>query len=336
MNESGMNTLASLIEDLDPASDRKPAAKPKFYAVRKCDALRAPAIFFHWDDCRFYVNVKENDDPVEYQSFDMLADAARYLSPQPPKKELKTKQVAQKAGAKTTVKDVKPPARTETPSTSTRTAAIGNVVDSPSPNKKSGASTEQTTGSDATNTPITRVAALKNPPPSYEKETAPSHQLLLNSQTKRKGLPLQRTAVKQQPPASAKRTVTSATATIVNKSVPTSAEKTVKYSKATTVKTPPKKKKSTAKVAKAAAVEKLTMRKSDVKWEEKFQLLNEFKEEFGVMDFLSVRRKNYGKYKGLYTWVRTFLFDSAGWFASFLLKSSHFCCCCCCCCCCVC
>jgi hypothetical protein len=290
-----MNTFESLIEDFDPAPDRKPAAKPKFYAIRKCDALRAPAIFFHWDDCRFYVNVKENDDPVEYQSFEMLADAARYLSPQP-KTEPKKKKLSQKAAAKTPIKDVKPH------SESTRTAAI---------NEKSGTATEKPNGSDATNTaPITGVSALKDPPPSSAKETAPLHQLILNTPTKRKGLPLQRQAVKKAPPASAN--LKPAKASIVKKSVPTSAKKTLKSSKATIVKTPPKRKKSTAKVAKVTVVEKLAMRKSDTKWEDKFQLLKEFKEEFGVVDFLSVRRKNYGKYKGLYTWVRTVFFDSAG------------------------
>lgn len=304
MNESGINTLAALIDDLDPdldpASDRKPAAKPTFYAIRKCDALRAPAIFFHWDDCRFYVNVKENDDPVEYQCFDMLAEAARYLSPQPPKKtQPKKKKAAQKAAAETSAKDVKPPARAETPSASTKT-----VVDSPSPNKTSGIATQKPSGSDATNTaPITCVAALKDPPPSSTLEPALLHQSILNSPTKRMGLPLQRKAVKKAPPVSAKRTVKSVKKPVVKKSVATSAKKTVKSSKATTLKTAPKKKKSTAKVAEVAVVEKLTTRKSVVKWEDKFQLLKEFKEEFGVMDFLSVRRQNYGKYKGLYAWV---------------------------------
>jgi hypothetical protein len=266
-----MTTLASLINDLDPASsDRKPAAKPQFYAVRKCDALRAPAIFFHWDDCRFYVNVKENDDPVEYKSFDMLADAARYLSPQPgKKKEPKKKKAAQgKAGAKTA------PA-----STGTATA-----IDSLGPNKTSDAD------EDATNTP-TNTAALKDPPPnSLPEETGPP--------TKRKGLPLQRKAVKKTPPPAS-----AAKASIIK-----SAKASISAKK-TTVKTPPKKKNSsTAKVAKAVqvvVVEKPTMRKSDAKWEEKFQLLKDFKEQYGVVDFLSVRRNNYGKYKGLYTWVRT-------------------------------
>jgi hypothetical protein len=273
MTESGMNTLASLIEDLNPALDRKLAAEPRFYAVRKCDALRAPAIFFHWDDCRFYVNVKENDDPVEYESFAMLADAARYLSPQKAKVQPKKNKVAQTAAAKTAVKkEVKPPTR-----------------------------------SDASDTPISHVAALKDPPPGSAKETTPLHQLMVNPSTKRKGLPLQRKAVKKAPPASAKRAVKS-----VKKAIPTSAKKTLKSLKATTVKGPLKRKKSTAKVAKRPVVETPPLKKSDETWEAKFQLLMEFKAEFGVLTLLSVRRNNYGKYKGLYTWVRTvLLFDSA-------------------------
>jgi hypothetical protein len=67
--------------DLDPAfsEDTKLPAKRQFYAVRKCDSLRAPAIFLHWDDCCFYVDSKENVGPLDYQSFDSMDDAARYV-----------------------------------------------------------------------------------------------------------------------------------------------------------------------------------------------------------------------------------------------------------------
>lgn len=62
------------------ASDKKPPAKRLFYAVRKCEALKAPAIFLDWDDCCFYVNIKENDGPVDYQTFDVITDAFKYMT----------------------------------------------------------------------------------------------------------------------------------------------------------------------------------------------------------------------------------------------------------------
>jgi hypothetical protein len=65
--------------DDEPASDTKPPAKRMYYAIRKCDSLKAPAIFLHWDDCSFYVDDDENEVRVEYQSFDQMAEAIKYI-----------------------------------------------------------------------------------------------------------------------------------------------------------------------------------------------------------------------------------------------------------------
>jgi hypothetical protein len=54
--------------------------KPQYYAVRKCDSLKTPAIFWDWDDCSFYLDKEENDDEVDYQVFGAIAQALDYLT----------------------------------------------------------------------------------------------------------------------------------------------------------------------------------------------------------------------------------------------------------------
>jgi hypothetical protein len=54
--------------------------KPKlYYGVRKCDSLEGPAIFLNWKDCKLFVG-SEKDDTIEYQSFERIADATRYVT----------------------------------------------------------------------------------------------------------------------------------------------------------------------------------------------------------------------------------------------------------------
>jgi hypothetical protein len=83
--------MASLTvaEDHEEEEPKKPAAKPitpsssfhKFYAIRKCHALKAPAIFLDWNDCNFYVeqDEHENQDDVEYKTFDVMRNAMEYI-----------------------------------------------------------------------------------------------------------------------------------------------------------------------------------------------------------------------------------------------------------------
>jgi hypothetical protein len=63
------------------ASDKNPPAQ-LFYAVRKCDHLMAPAIFLHWEDCCFYVDIKENRGHVDYHPFELITDAIKYVTSQ--------------------------------------------------------------------------------------------------------------------------------------------------------------------------------------------------------------------------------------------------------------
>jgi hypothetical protein len=82
--------MPPVIDDNQASSDTKPPARRQYYAVRKCDSLRAPAIFLHWDDCSFYVehtilslvaNEESKDEAqAEYQSFDQIAEAMEYIS----------------------------------------------------------------------------------------------------------------------------------------------------------------------------------------------------------------------------------------------------------------
>jgi hypothetical protein len=68
--------------DTTEQEDRKPAATPKgqrFWAIRKCDSLKSPAIFTDWDDCSFYVDQSENDCKLAYKEFDSGLEALNYL-----------------------------------------------------------------------------------------------------------------------------------------------------------------------------------------------------------------------------------------------------------------
>jgi hypothetical protein len=60
---------------------KKPArnAKIRYYAIRKCDSLKAPAIFLSWEDCQFYVQAKENEETPEYEEFESLQGANKYI-----------------------------------------------------------------------------------------------------------------------------------------------------------------------------------------------------------------------------------------------------------------
>ena len=55
----------------------KPPPYQLFYAVRKCDSLKAPAIFFSFDDANVFVEL-ENEE-VEFKEFNVILDAMEYL-----------------------------------------------------------------------------------------------------------------------------------------------------------------------------------------------------------------------------------------------------------------
>jgi hypothetical protein len=75
--------MAPLIDYYDHAAasdNRKQSAKKLYHAVRKCDSLKAPAIFFDWEDCNFYLDNDENEGAVDWKSFEQLFDAVKYLT----------------------------------------------------------------------------------------------------------------------------------------------------------------------------------------------------------------------------------------------------------------
>jgi hypothetical protein len=74
--------MAPLTNNYDAAApgNRKPSAKRLYHAVRKCDSLKAPAIFFDWEDCNFYVDNDENEGVVDWKSFEHLVEAVKYLT----------------------------------------------------------------------------------------------------------------------------------------------------------------------------------------------------------------------------------------------------------------
>jgi hypothetical protein len=88
--------LAVKATTAEEEANKKPAATTttvqRFYCIRKCQSLTAPALFLAHDDCSFYLEQEEPDevnDPndyngkqrtlVEYQTFDVLVEAMEYL-----------------------------------------------------------------------------------------------------------------------------------------------------------------------------------------------------------------------------------------------------------------
>jgi hypothetical protein len=64
-----------------PVVEPPPAPAPAIqvcYAIKQCDALRGPAIFLDWEDCKFYLE-DHNDGPVEYEQFQNISTARAYL-----------------------------------------------------------------------------------------------------------------------------------------------------------------------------------------------------------------------------------------------------------------
>ena len=60
-------------------------APRRYFAIRKCRSLQAPAIFCSWEDCSYYVDSEEDDtneaadDDPEFQVFDVLHKAVEYI-----------------------------------------------------------------------------------------------------------------------------------------------------------------------------------------------------------------------------------------------------------------
>jgi hypothetical protein len=56
-----------------------------FYAIRKCQGLKGPAIFMNYEDCSNYLTLKNDDDDVdaaaatEYQEFNIILNAMEYI-----------------------------------------------------------------------------------------------------------------------------------------------------------------------------------------------------------------------------------------------------------------
>jgi hypothetical protein len=75
-----MAPLTDYYEEAASSDNRKHSAKRLYHAVRKCDSLKAPAIFFDWVDCNFYVDNDENEGVVDWKSFEQLVDAVNYLT----------------------------------------------------------------------------------------------------------------------------------------------------------------------------------------------------------------------------------------------------------------
>jgi hypothetical protein len=72
----------------------------------------------------------------------------------------------------------------------------------------------------------------------------------------------------------------------------------------------------------ATSVKSPPMSKREANWEAKFQLLKQFKAEFGACHFQALATHSSGKYEGIYTWVRTAASFSSRCLFCFLLVFS--------------
>jgi hypothetical protein len=229
--------MAPLIDDGDSVSDKKPAAKRIYYAIRQCDSLKAPAIFLDWDDCSFYVDQNENEGVVDFAKFDKVVDAVTYIT-------LKKSTLLVDSGVlvaypepdakKKPLQDVKPAARS-TASAPAKAAPVAQVE-----------SENSTTGT------VAATATLKDvsiPLGTLEKDLL-------------KAAP---------PPAS----TTLHSAEVAPQILTTPFPSKFQYGGS-----------------------------RELNWEHKFQMMKEFKEEYGSCELPVIAKHQSEKYKGIYTWVR--------------------------------
>jgi hypothetical protein len=80
MDTKESRKTAVKLSSIQEKSVEKPSkAQHAYFAVRQCDFLKGPAIFFAWEDCCFYIDQKENEGEVECQGFDMILDAVEWI-----------------------------------------------------------------------------------------------------------------------------------------------------------------------------------------------------------------------------------------------------------------
>jgi hypothetical protein len=77
---AAVETAAAAVAQAEANS--KPAATQRFYAIRKCSSLHAPAVFLSWEDCKPFVETPQGgEEAVEHETFDVLFDAMEYIYP---------------------------------------------------------------------------------------------------------------------------------------------------------------------------------------------------------------------------------------------------------------
>jgi hypothetical protein len=80
VNSLSTSTMVVMHQPTKHRVSRQTSSAPpkKFFAIRKCNALAAPAIFWNWEDCKFYIDSKENE-AVEYRVCGGLKQAVEYI-----------------------------------------------------------------------------------------------------------------------------------------------------------------------------------------------------------------------------------------------------------------
>jgi hypothetical protein len=94
----------------------KKPTKPQhqIFAIRKCDSLKAPAIFFAWEDCEFYVDEEENEGVVDFKGFDLVLDAIKWIYEEKNDDSIPKKTMAAIPAASQETKIRPPPSREKT------------------------------------------------------------------------------------------------------------------------------------------------------------------------------------------------------------------------------
>jgi hypothetical protein len=327
--------MAPLIDYYDAAASdaRKHSAKRLYHAVRKCDSLKAPAIFFAWEDCNFYVNNDENECVADWKSFAQLVDAVKYLTlKEVPKRQAKLHplDVFVSAIGETTARDVdgQRMSHLRAKESFIIAASAATVVTN---NKTPGAAFRKT---------LAIPTKLSNIPASFTKSPAKKRQEIWNfshlsaeesfiiaasaasvvTNNKTPGAAFMKTLAI---PTKLYNIAASAATVATNNKTPGAAfRKTlaiptklsnIAASAATLVtnnKTPGAALMETLAIPTKlsnipASYTKSPAEKRQEIWNEKFQLLKIFQAEYGTCDCCAIGKDSSEKYKGLHTCVRT-------------------------------
>ena len=125
--------------------------KRSFYAIRSCDGLNAPAIFFDEDDYNFYIDQNDDDDDdddIEVLICDNILDAMEFID-ESPKGSLLTKLIELYGGKKAAAAASDTSSTSRKRSSAAATATDSTTTDSRRKKRKKSSSNEADSGTGA-------------------------------------------------------------------------------------------------------------------------------------------------------------------------------------------